>query len=674
MANILEVIINGDAKGLNKSLSSASSKLKAFGRQTTDIGTRLSTRLTLPIGLAGAAMIKLASDTDESLNKVDVAFKGSSQEVRDFAKTTLQSFGIARGQALDMAALFGDMSTSMGLSTAEAAKMSISLTGLAGDLASFKNINIEEVTTALAGVFTGETESLKRLGIVMTEVNLQQFALDKGMTKSIKKMNQAEKVALRYEYIIAKTANSQGDFARTSGGAANQMRMFSQGLKELGSQFGELILPFFTKLVVKANNLIKSLKNLNPEIVQMGFVFAGLAAALPPLLIVIGSFITVIGAIVSPIGLAVAALVLLLLKFNEISNVVNDFTLTLKMVFQLAISKSIEKVKLLMNSLSRFGAIMKELITKRFSSDLDSINEKYDEQADKIRENAEEQQDLIKKFAELRKETNDLPPTIDVLLGKLKELTKGFFKTQGAASAMVKPIKDLNNIFGNGMNFSFDVGADSKANTTFLSLNKGIDSSIKKFEEIDKKRKEFINGINQAASDIINTGFTDILVSMGESIGQSLSGITDSGKNFAQSLLSTIGTMATQLGKMAIAVGIGIKGIKTALKSLNPVVAIAAGVALVALGSFVSNRASQIGSGGVTAFANGGIVSSPTLGLMGEYPGARSNPEVIAPLDKLKSMIGGGQTNVNVTGGFRLDGQDLILALERANRNNKRFA
>ena len=73
-------------------------------------------------------------------------------------------------------------------------------------------------------------------------------------------------------------------------------------------------------------------------------------------------------------------------------------------------------------------------------------------------------------------------------------------------------------------------------------------------------------------------------------------------------------------------------------------------------------------------FANGGIISGPTLGLMGEYPGARSNPEVVAPLDKLKSMIGGGQTNVTVSGGFRLDGQDLVLALERANRNNKRFA
>ena len=77
---------------------------------------------------------------------------------------------------------------------------------------------------------------------------------------------------------------------------------------------------------------------------------------------------------------------------------------------------------------------------------------------------------------------------------------------------------------------------------------------------------------------------------------------------------------------------------------------------------------------GIPKFADGGIVSAPTLGLMGEYPGARSNPEVVAPLDKLKSMIGGGQTNVTVSGGFRLDGQDLILALERANRNNKRFA
>ena len=86
------------------------------------------------------------------------------------------------------------------------------------------NINIEEVTTALSGVFTGETESLKRLGIVMTEVNLKQFAMEQGIKKNIKEMTQAEKVALRFQYVLSVTGNAQGDFARTGGGAANQMR------------------------------------------------------------------------------------------------------------------------------------------------------------------------------------------------------------------------------------------------------------------------------------------------------------------------------------------------------------------------------------------------------------------------------------------------------------------
>lgn len=104
-----------------------------------------------------------------------------------------------------------------------------------------------------------------------------------------------------------------------------------------------------------------------------------------------------------------------------------------------------------------------------------------------------------------------------------------------------------------------------------------------------------------------------------------------------------------------------------------PVVGAAAGIAAIALGTVIKGIASKMQSGGVTAFANGGIVSAPTLGLMGEYPGARSNPEVIAPLDKLKSMIGGGQTNVNITGGFKLEGQDLVLALQRADRNRTRI-
>ena len=123
-----------------------------------------------------------------------------------------------------MAALFGDMGTAMGQTPAEAAKMSESLVGLAGDLASFKNIGIEEAQTALKGIFTGEGESLKSLGVVMQDSTLEAYAMATGQKKAYDEMTQAEKVALRYAYVMDATKNAQGDFARTSGGTANQLR------------------------------------------------------------------------------------------------------------------------------------------------------------------------------------------------------------------------------------------------------------------------------------------------------------------------------------------------------------------------------------------------------------------------------------------------------------------
>ena len=260
----LKINITGDSSKLKNALSSASSRLQSFGSKMQNVGKQMSVRLTLPIVAAGGAAIKFASDFQESMNKVDVAFGNSRNEVKEFAKTTLKEFGIAEGSALDMAALFGDMATSMGLSTTAAAGMSTQLVGLAGDLASFKNINIEEAQTALAGVFTGETESLKRLGVVMTEVNLKNFAMEQGMNANLKTMSQAEKVALRYEFIMAKTSNAQGDFSRTSGGAANQMRIFQESLKELAARFGQIILPVFTKLVTFLNGLIQKFGELSP--------------------------------------------------------------------------------------------------------------------------------------------------------------------------------------------------------------------------------------------------------------------------------------------------------------------------------------------------------------------------------------------------------------------------
>lgn len=296
MASLASINIKftADLKGFSTEMQTALRQMDKAGKQFQQIGRTMSTYVTLPILAAGAAAIKFASDYNESLNKVDVSFKSSAQEVKDFAKTSLESFGIAEGTALDMASAYGDMGTSMGLTTGQASKMSTSLVGLAGDLASFKNISIDVANTAISAIFTGETESLKKLGIVMTEVNLKQFAMASGIKKAYEQMTQAEKVQLRYNYILSVTKNSQGDFIRTGGGAANQMRIFQESLKQLAQQFGSIMIPLFTRVISSVNGMIKGFGDLSEGTKTTILIVAAVAAAIGPLLSGIGGLLTFI--------------------------------------------------------------------------------------------------------------------------------------------------------------------------------------------------------------------------------------------------------------------------------------------------------------------------------------------------------------------------------------------
>ena len=176
-----------------------------------------------------------------------------------------------------------------------------------------------------------------------------------------------------------------------------------------------------------------------------------------------------------------------------------------------------------------------------------------------------------------------------------------------------------------------------------------------------------IENFNTQLTNIINNTLSQLGASIGESIASSLLG-TGGLQSALDMFLSVLAGGLIQVGELAIATGIAILGIKKALETLNPYVAIAAGIALIALGSFVrgSLQKKSEGLGGTKKFANGGIISGPTMGLMGEYPGAKSNPEVVAPLDKLKDLIGGGGGSLEA----RISGNDLLILMNKAQRNN----
>lgn len=688
MSNILRVDIVGNADNLNSSLKTASKNLSGFGKNISSIGKSLALRFTAPIALAGGAAIKMASDVEESLNKVRVSFGAASGDVENFARTTLTQFGIARGTALDMAAGFGDMATSMGISQGEASGLSTSLVGLAGDLASFKNINIEEVTTALTGVFTGETESLKRLGVVMTQVNLQNFAMSQGMQKNIKDMTQAEKVALRYQYVMSVTANAQGDFARTGGSAANQTRQFQEGLKELGAQFGEILLPVFTKIVVKMNDMLGALSRLSPETKTLSIVVAGLVASLPLLVTAFGYLTTAVGALLSPIGLVVAALAgiayVIATNFDEVLPVLVNFynmfvdlynsskTLRiaifgLRSAFKSAFIIAKRNLDQLTNGFKTIWKIIKEFSEKGFDGSFTQIIKDGFEENEKITKKAGE--DIAETFAD---------GYADALESTLEKKTVSSVKTSlsNAAAGVKGMVAGLGQAIGLTPTSASSAGGAVTTGGTTTDESAAFDPNSVEFIDIDAEealaddmaaldrfieKQKLMADVAQQASAGIQGAFNSLGTSVVDSLGLGETAMGSFAGAFLQSIISSIGAALAASTAAAIQSGTqSATGFGPAAAFVLP--ALIAG-AVAAVGAAFSK---------VPAFAQGGIVSAPTLAMVGDNRGAgNGNPEVIAPLNKLEGMLGG--QNVNVGGQFRVEGQDLVLALQRADRNRNRI-
>jgi hypothetical protein len=206
--------------------------------------------------------VTAASDLSESMSKSNVVFGKSNKAVLDFAQNAAKSLGMSRQAAIESTATFGNFLGALGLGQPKAASMSMAMVKLAGDMASFNNQDPAEVLLALKSGLSGEAEPLKAFGVDVSDAALQVEALRVGMKKQGTTFTASQKAQLAYGLIMKQTKTAQGDFARTSGGLANQQRILAAQFMDAKAKIGGFLLPAVVALIhILTANLSPALSN-----------------------------------------------------------------------------------------------------------------------------------------------------------------------------------------------------------------------------------------------------------------------------------------------------------------------------------------------------------------------------------------------------------------------------
>ena len=252
-----------DVGGIGTGLTKIEKSFKRLGKFAAfGLGIRA-------LGNLGKAALDAASDLQEVQNVVDVSFRelddagnvvsDMTYKIEGFAQTCIEKFGMSEFAAKQTAGSFMAMGKSMGLSMEEASDMAVTLTGLTGDFSSFYNISQDYARVAMSAVYTGETETLKRYGIVLTEANLQQFATSKGIETTVKKMDARDKAILRYMYIMQATKDMEGDFVRTQDSWANSTRVLAQLWNQFLIALGSGLISILSPMVQVLGQIVQRL-------------------------------------------------------------------------------------------------------------------------------------------------------------------------------------------------------------------------------------------------------------------------------------------------------------------------------------------------------------------------------------------------------------------------------
>lgn len=265
-----------DTKGFGKGVNTMQKQMGGLSSAVGKLGAVIAT--TFAVGKVirfGKEAIDLGSDLQEVQNVVDVTFTTMNEQVNEFAKNAAEAAGLSETMAKKYTGTYGAMAKAFGFAEGEAFNMSTALTQLTGDVASFYNLTQDEAYTKLKSVFTGETESLKDLGVVMTQSALDAFAMAKGYGKTTKQMSEQEKVALRYAFVLDQLSAASGDFVRTQDSWANQTRILSLNFDSFKANIGQALINIFTPFLKVVNQIVDKMAQLSQHFVAFSEMLVG---------------------------------------------------------------------------------------------------------------------------------------------------------------------------------------------------------------------------------------------------------------------------------------------------------------------------------------------------------------------------------------------------------------
>jgi hypothetical protein len=596
-------------------LRKATSSMKKFGRNLQRTGQNLTRNLTFPIVAMGAASVKAFDTQQKAIAQVEAGLISTGQAA-GFTSKELQKMA----SDLQAKTLFGDE-----VILKDATAQLLTFTNIAGE----QFARTQKAALNLATRLDGDLKSASiQLGKALNDPIANLSALSRSGIQFSKDQKEVIKSLAETGRLAEAQTIILDELEKQYGGAAEAARLAGLGpfqalqmvLSDLSEEFGALIMENLEPFRLKVEQIIKFIQNLTQEQRRTLVSFAGYAAVIGPALFIIGK-----------LSIAIAGL-LKNLRLFTLFMATNPFALFAVAVsglvsimgFAILDTEKFIKTALKMGRVGKF-------IAKVVLGALAAISPKY-----------------AAYFAVL----DDVSEELDEQEKNLKNSTKEVDANKDAVDKLTKAISNLNIETGKGKTI--------KVAKTFEEIESGLDAldleeivEEEELEEMGFDTAKVVENLNTMQNAMMQTSnvFSSSFNSMKVTAETTFADIGKAALNSARDVIkSAIGqAIASQIAKI----------IATIPFPFNVAIAAGAGTAVGAL----FDKA-------IPAFANGGIVSGPTLGLMGEYAGANTNPEVIAPLDKLQSMIGQGQGSVEVFG--RISGSDILISTDRARKNRDR--